>query len=75
MLNKEKILNKIAYRLYEIRTKDPDNNPLTGYGDSDRDYGYACRVIERLLTHKLDEDDIELFSDVLIEGKNNEQKI
>ena len=74
-MNKQEILDKIAYRVYEIRTKDPDNNPLIGYGDSDRDYGYAYRVIERLLTHKLDEDDVDLFSDILIEGKNNEQKI
>jgi len=72
MLNKQKILDKIAYRVYEIRTKDPENNPLIEYGDNDRDYGYACRVIERLLTHKLDEDDVDLFSDVLIEGKNDE---
>lgn len=71
-MNTQKILNKIAYQVYEIRTKDPENNPLIGYGDSDRDYGYACRVIDRLLTHKLDEDDVELFSDVLIEGKKYE---
>ena len=71
-MNRQKILDKIAYRVYEIRTKDPDNNPLIGYGDSERDYGYACRLIERLLTHKLDEDDVDLFSDILIEGKNDE---
>ena len=77
MSNKKRleILEKIAYRVYKIRTKDPDNNPLIGYGDSERDYGYACRVIDRLLTHILDEDDVDLFSDILIEGKNNEQKI
>lgn len=74
-MNKTKILDKIAYLVYEIRTKDPDNNPLIGYGDSERDYGYANRVLNRLLTHKLEEDDIDLFSDILIEGKNNEQKI
>ena len=73
MLNKEEIINKIAYRVYEIRTKDPENNPLIGYGDSDRDYGYACRAIDRLLTHKLDEDDVDLFRDILIEGKKDEQ--
>jgi len=75
MLNKQKILDKIAHRVYEIRTKDPENNPLVGYGDSERDYGYACRIIDRLLTHKLDEDDVDLFSDILTEGKNNDQKI
>jgi hypothetical protein len=75
MLNKEEIINKIAYKVYETRTKDPENNPLIGYGDSDRDYGYACRVVDRLLTNKLDEDDVDLFSDILIEGKKDEQKI
>ena len=69
MSNKD-IINAIAYKFYEIRTKDPDNNPLTGYGDSNRDYEYACRVVKSFLDNKLNNDDKELFGDILTKGYN-----
>jgi len=89
MLNKQnlqKAKDRISYRIYEIRTKDPDSNPLFGYGDSERDYDYACRVIDFFLNieHYIlsniavkdrYDDYLDLFGDILKEEGIYEQKI
>jgi hypothetical protein len=79
-MNRQKILDKIAYRIYEIRTKDI-NSPLFGYGDEERDYYLADRIlhfIENLEEYNLDdpmirtqyEDYIDLYGDILQEIKD-----
>ena len=65
MLSKEEVIKKVAYRFYEIRTDDSYDNPLIGYGDSERDYQYAKRIVEKYISKTLDEGSLDLFGEIL----------
>ena len=72
MLNesqRKELTEKIAYKNWEIRTKEDEDNPLLGYGSKETDYIMAKKVVSVFEDDFPENDNIQdyldLFGDIL----------
>ena len=72
MLNesqRKELIEKIAYKNWQIRTKEDEDNPLLGYGSKETDYIMAVKVVDTFEDNVLKKDNIEdyldLYGDIL----------
>ena len=72
MLNesqRKELTEKIAYKNWEIRTKEDEDNPLLGYGSKETDYIMAKKIVSVFEDDFPENDNIQdyldLFGDIL----------
>ena len=72
MLNdsqRKELTEKIAYKNWEIRTKEDEDNPLLGYGSKETDYIMAVKIVSAFEDDFDDSDNIQdyldLFGDII----------
>jgi len=68
---RELLIEKIAYKNWELRTiqKDEDENPLIGYGSPETDYSKAVKIVSAFEDGNEDKETIkdylDLYQDIL----------
>ena len=66
-IQRKELTEKIAYKNWQIRTKEDEDNPLLGYGSKETDYTMAVKIVSAFEEDKKDniEDYFDLYGDIL----------
>ena len=64
---RKELVEKIAYKNWQIRTKEDEDNPLLGYGSKETDYIIAEKVVSTFEDdyHNDVQDYLDLYGDIL----------
>jgi hypothetical protein len=67
---RKELIEKIAYKIWQIRTQNEEDNPLLGYGSKDTDYSTAKKIVSIFQGDILEDaenikDHLSLFQDIL----------